>query len=97
MGQIPTPADRPTFTPLAFQTNPPCTSASLRRVALVWVSWSRAKEVLLLFLWRFTMTAITRRTIKDEDRVKHTADLFGFHFPLHLEPLVYATADGLSC
>ena len=43
------------------------------------------------------MTAITRRTIEDDDRVTHTADLFGFHFPLHLEPLVYATADRLSC
>ena len=42
------------------------------------------------------MTAITRRTIKDEDRVRHTDKLFGFHFPLHLEPLVYATADRLS-
>ena len=42
------------------------------------------------------MTAITRRTIEDDDRVTHTADLFGFHFPLHLEPLVYATADRLS-
>lgn len=43
------------------------------------------------------MTAITRRTIEEDHRVKHTADLFGFHFPLHLEPLVYATADRLSC
>ena len=42
------------------------------------------------------MTPITRRTIKDDDRVTHTADLFGFHFPLHLEPLLYATADRLS-
>jgi hypothetical protein len=43
------------------------------------------------------MTPITRRTIKDEDRVRHTDKLFGFHFPLRLEPLVYATADRLSC
>ena len=43
------------------------------------------------------MTAITRRTIRDEDRVTHTDKLFGFHFPVRLEPLVYATADRLSC
>jgi hypothetical protein len=28
--------------------------------------------------------------------VTHTANLFGFHFPIHLEPLIYATADSLS-
>ena len=42
------------------------------------------------------MTTITRTLIAEEDRVTHTANLFGFHFPLHLEPLVYATADRLS-
>ena len=42
------------------------------------------------------MTVITRRTTEGDHRVTHTADLFGFHFPLHLEPLVYAMADRLS-
>ena len=39
---------------------------------------------------------IIRSRVADEDRVTHTASLFDHHFPLHLEPLVYATADHLS-
>jgi hypothetical protein len=42
------------------------------------------------------MTTITQALIHDGNRLTHTAALFGFHFPLHLEPLVYATADSLS-
>ena len=42
------------------------------------------------------MNRIERDLIKEAERVTHTANLFGFHFPLHLEPLVYATADSLS-
>lgn len=42
------------------------------------------------------MTKITRTLMADHDRVTHTAALFGYHFPIHLEPLVYATADNLS-
>ena len=42
------------------------------------------------------MIRIERTLIQEADRVTHTADLFGVHFPLHLEPLVYATADHLS-
>ena len=42
------------------------------------------------------MNQIKRVLIEESDRVTHTAALFGFHFPLHLEPLVYATADRLS-
>jgi len=37
---------------------------------------------------------ITRNLI--EDRVTHTVTLFGYHFTLHLEPLIYTTADSLS-
>ena len=39
---------------------------------------------------------IIRSEIRGEDRVTHTARLLGVRFPLHLEPLVYATADHLS-
>ena len=42
------------------------------------------------------MTTITRTLIAEEDRLTHTASLFGHHFPLHFEPLVYVTADSLS-
>jgi hypothetical protein len=42
------------------------------------------------------MNQIKRVLIKESDRVTHTANLFGFHFPIHLEPLIYATADRLS-
>lgn len=42
------------------------------------------------------MHPIERTLIKDADRVDHTAALFGFHFPLHLEPLVYVVAAHLS-
>lgn len=42
------------------------------------------------------MNPIERTLIKESDRVNHTAALFGFHFPLHLEPLVYAMTERLS-
>ena len=42
------------------------------------------------------MNQIKRTLIKEADRATHTADLFGVHFPLHFEPLVYATANSLS-
>jgi len=31
------------------------------------------------------MNQIEHVLIKESDRVTHTANLFGFHFPLHLE------------
>lgn len=40
------------------------------------------------------MSDITRELV--EDRVNHTAALFGVHFPLHLEPTIYAFAEHLS-
>ena len=42
------------------------------------------------------MIPIERTLIKDSNRTTHTAALFGFHFPLHVEPTVYAFADHLS-
>ncbi|WP_262964351.1 hypothetical protein [Methylobacter psychrophilus] len=32
---------------------------------------------------------ITRKTIPTQKRIKHTADLFGLHFPMRLEPAIY--------
>ena len=39
---------------------------------------------------------ITRKQVPDQNRVKHTAALFGLNFPLHLEPLVYAITDNIA-
>jgi hypothetical protein len=39
---------------------------------------------------------ITRKQIPIQQRIHHTADLFGLHFPLHVEPLVYALADHMA-
>lgn len=41
-------------------------------------------------------TLITRQLIDDEQRIEHTAELFGVHFPLRLEPAAYALAGKLS-
>ena len=34
--------------------------------------------------------------IKEQQRIKHTTDLFGIHFPLALEPTIYTFAERLS-
>lgn len=39
---------------------------------------------------------ITLRQVNDDQRVNHTAELFGVHFPMKLEPCVYAFASRLS-
>jgi hypothetical protein len=39
---------------------------------------------------------ITRKQVPDQNRVQHTANLFGLNFPLHLEPLVYAITDNIA-
>lgn len=41
-------------------------------------------------------TAITRKLVSDDRRVDHTAELFGVHFPMQLEPFVYSIAAKLS-
>lgn len=41
-------------------------------------------------------TLITRQQVVDEQRIEHIAQLFGIHFPLRLEPTVYALAGKLS-
>jgi hypothetical protein len=39
---------------------------------------------------------ITRKPVPEHQRVQHTADLFGLHFPLHVEPWVYVLTDRLA-
>ena len=39
---------------------------------------------------------ITKEIVPDECRAKHVDRLFGLHFPLRLEPTIYAFADRLS-
>lgn len=41
-------------------------------------------------------TTITRERLDDGDRVTFTAGLFGIHFPLLIEPLVYALTESMS-
>lgn len=38
------------------------------------------------------MCAISSVLVPEENRVQHTADLFGIHFPMRLEPCIYNTA-----
>ena len=39
---------------------------------------------------------ITRKQVADERRVNHTAEIFGIHFPMQLEPFVYRITGKLS-
>ena len=39
---------------------------------------------------------ITRRTLADEERADFVHALFGLHFPLKLEPTIFAVADRLA-
>ena len=39
---------------------------------------------------------VTRRIIKDSDRLSHTERLFGLHFPLHLEPVIYGITERMA-
>ena len=41
-------------------------------------------------------TTITRQLVKDNDRVNHTAGIFGVHFPMRLEPFVYSVTDSIA-
>ena len=42
------------------------------------------------------MNAITRQSVQINLRIKHTAQLFGIHFPLSIEPAIYATAGSIA-
>ena len=39
---------------------------------------------------------ITRRRLEEGERASHTNTLFGFSFPLRLEPTIYAMADMIA-
>lgn len=39
------------------------------------------------------MCSISSVLVPDENRVQHTAELFGIHFPMRLEPVVFDTAS----
>lgn len=41
-------------------------------------------------------TAISVMALDDDQRVRHPAALFGVHFPMCLEPMIYSMADRLS-
>jgi hypothetical protein len=42
------------------------------------------------------MTTITRQLITEDQRINHTAGLFGIHFPMRFEPFVYAVTEGIA-
>jgi hypothetical protein len=39
---------------------------------------------------------ISRRQVHEDQRINHTAEVFGIHFPLHLEPYVYAVTKAIA-
>lgn len=39
---------------------------------------------------------ITRNKIPTQKRIKHTADLFGLHFPMRLEPAIYDITGSIA-
>lgn len=39
---------------------------------------------------------ITRKLIPEGQRLSHTADLFGTHFPLQLEPVIYGITERMA-
>ena len=43
-----------------------------------------------------TNTIITRSRVNDDQRINHTANLFGIHFPMHFEPFVYAITKSMA-
>ena len=43
-----------------------------------------------------TTKAITRQLVSTAQRIKVTADLFGIHFPMRIEPCVYALTDSIA-
>ena len=41
-------------------------------------------------------TPITRQQVAENQRLSHTGQLFGLHFPLAIEPAIYTFADHLA-
>jgi hypothetical protein len=55
------------------------------------------------FLWRYNMTdtdeehtTVTRQLIPEDQRLDFTANLFGAHFPLMIEPVIYGITERMS-
>ena len=43
-----------------------------------------------------TESSITRQQVSTNQRIKHTAALFGIHFPLNLEPAIFSIAGNIA-
>ena len=43
-----------------------------------------------------TQTTITRKLVSINQRIQHTADLFGIRFPLNLEPAIYEFTGNMA-
>jgi hypothetical protein len=41
-------------------------------------------------------TIITRELVSNNQRIKHTADLFGILFPLNIEPAIYSVTGNIA-
>ena len=43
-----------------------------------------------------SQATITRKLVSNNQRIKHTADLFGIRFPLNIEPAVYSVTGNIA-
>jgi len=43
-----------------------------------------------------TQTTITRKLVSINQRIQHTADLFGIRFPLNIEPAIYSVTGNIA-
>ena len=43
-----------------------------------------------------TQSTITRLQVADKQRIQHTADLFGIHFPLNIEPAIFNISSNIA-
>ena len=41
-------------------------------------------------------TIITRKLVSNNQRIKHTTDLFGIRFPLNIEPAIYSITGNIA-
>jgi len=41
-------------------------------------------------------TTITRNLVSNNQRIKHTADLFGIRFPINIEPAIYSVTGNIA-
>lgn len=41
-------------------------------------------------------TTITRQQVSTNQRIKHTADIFGIRFPLNIEPAIYSVTGNIA-